>query len=57
MVIDTSFRVNELLKLRIKDIMYKIAGDHQYAEVMVNEKTGSQELLPYNSNNNFKKLL
>jgi hypothetical protein len=57
MVIDKSCRVNELLKLRIKDIMYKIAGDHQYAEVMVNEKTGSQELLPYNSNNNFKKLL
>jgi integrase/recombinase XerD len=44
MAIDTSCRVNELLKLRIKDIMYKNAGDHQYAEVMVNGKTGSRVL-------------
>ena len=44
MAIDTSCRVNELLKLRIKDIMYKNAGDHQYAEVLANGKTGSRSL-------------
>jgi integrase len=42
--IDTSCRGNELLKLRIKDILYKNAGSHQYAEVVVNGKTGSRTL-------------
>ena len=42
MAIDTSCRGHELLKIRIKDILYKTAGDHQYAEMLVNGKTGSR---------------
>jgi integrase/recombinase XerD len=41
---DTSCRPHELLKLRIKDIMFKTVGNHQYAEVLVNGKTGSRPL-------------
>lgn len=44
MAIDTSCRGHELLKIRIKDILYKTAGDHQYAEILVNGKTGSRVL-------------
>jgi integrase/recombinase XerD len=44
MAIDTSCRGNELLKLRIKDILFKNAGNHQYAEMLVNGKTGSRVL-------------
>ena len=39
---DTSCRPHEILRLRIKDIVFKMAGDRQYAEVMVNGKTGSR---------------
>jgi integrase len=39
---DTSCRPHELLKLRIKDIVFKTAGNYQYAEVLVNGKTGSR---------------
>ena len=50
---DTSCRPHEILKLRIKDIMFKtIACDsnsYQYAEVLVNGKTGSRQLLLINS--------
>src|SRR5919198_2815305 len=49
---DTSCRPHEILKLRIKDIMFKtIASDHnyQYAEVFVNGKTGSRHQLLINS--------
>jgi integrase len=42
MAIDTSCRGHELLKIRIKDILYKTAGNYQYAEVLVNGKTGSR---------------
>jgi integrase/recombinase XerD len=44
MAIDTSCRGHELLKLRLKDIVYKNAGNSQYAEVLVNGKTGSRVL-------------
>jgi integrase len=50
---DTSCRPHELLKLRIKDIVFKSAsGNRQYAEVLVNGKTGSRHIplidsLPY----------
>jgi len=44
MAIDTSCRGHELLRLRIKDIMYKTAGSHQYAEISVNGKTGNRVL-------------
>jgi len=50
---DTSCRPHELLKLRIKDIVFRNAsGNRQYAEVLVNGKTGSRHIplidsLPY----------
>lgn len=49
---DTGCRPHELLKLRIKDVMFKNAGDKQYAEVLLTGKTGSRHIplidsLPY----------
>jgi integrase len=41
---DTGCRPHELLKLRIKDIAFKSAGNRQYAEVLVNGKTGSRHI-------------
>ena len=41
---DTSCRPHELLKLRIKDIVFKSIGTRQYAEVLVNGKTGNRHL-------------
>lgn len=42
---DTSCRPHELLKLKIKDIVFKsAAGNKQYAEVLVNGKTGSRHI-------------
>jgi hypothetical protein len=50
---DTSCRPHELLKLRIKDIVFKTAttntGTYQYAEVLVNGKTGSRHIALINS--------
>jgi hypothetical protein len=43
---DTSCRPHELLKLRIKDVNFKISPDkYQYAELLVNGKTGSRPLV------------
>jgi integrase len=43
---DTSCRPHELLKLRIKDVNFKITSDkYQYAELIVNGKTGSRPLV------------
>ena len=39
---DTSCRPSELLKLKIKDLVFKMAGNRQYAEIVVNGKTGSR---------------
>jgi integrase/recombinase XerD len=39
---DLSCRPHEILSLRIKDISFKTTGSHQYAEVLVNGKTGSR---------------
>ena len=51
---DTSCRPHELLKLRIKDIIFKNepTGNRQYAEILVSGKTGSRHIplidsLPY----------
>jgi len=41
---DLSCRPHELLKLRIKDVIFKTRGDRQYAEVLVNGKTGQRTL-------------
>ena len=49
MAIDSSCRVHELLKIRIKDILYKTTGSYQYAEVLVNGKTGSRVIPLFNS--------
>jgi hypothetical protein len=51
---DLSARPHEILKLRIREVHFKTtaAGSHQYAEVLVNGKTGSRPIpliysLPY----------
>lgn len=49
---DLSARPSEILNLKIKDIVIKNVGTKQYAEVLVNGKTGSRHLplidsLPY----------
>ena len=43
---DTGCRPHEILKLRLKDITFKTAGrgEHQYAEVLINGKTGSRTI-------------
>jgi integrase/recombinase XerD len=49
---DLSARPSEILSLKIKDIIFKNAGGKQYAECLVNGKTGTRHLplidsLPY----------
>jgi integrase len=39
---DTSARPSEILKLRVREINFKRAGDKTYAEISVNGKTGSR---------------
>jgi integrase len=46
---DLSCRPHEILKLKMKDIQFKSSGDHQYAEVLLNGKTGSRNLPLINS--------
>jgi integrase len=46
---DTGCRPHELLKLRIKDIVFKKSETRQYAEVLVNGKTGSRHIPLINS--------
>jgi len=47
---DSSCRPHELLKLKIKDVMFKMTGDkRQYAEVLVNGKTGQRHIPLINS--------
>lgn len=46
---DTSCRPHEILKLRIKDVTFKMAGERQYAEVLVNGKTGTRQIPLINS--------
>jgi integrase len=41
---DLSCRPHEILKLRLKDIHFKNSGDYQYAEVLLNGKTGSRNI-------------
>jgi uncharacterized protein YihD (DUF1040 family) len=41
---DLSARPHEILNLKIKDVVFKIAGNKQYAEVLVNGKTGSRPI-------------
>ena len=46
---DTGCRPHEILGLRIKDVVFKMANDRPYAEVMVNGKTGSRSVPLINS--------
>jgi integrase len=46
---DTSCRPHELLKLRIRDVVFKSIDNRQYAEVLVNGKTGSRHIPLINS--------
>jgi integrase len=42
---DSACRPNELLKLRIKDVVFKVTPDKkQYAEILVNGKTGTRHI-------------
>jgi integrase len=49
---DSSCRPSEILGLKVKSIVFKTTGQHQYAEVLVNGKTGTRPIplfsaLPY----------
>jgi integrase/recombinase XerD len=47
---DSAARPHELLKLRIKDVVFKLTPDKkQYAEILVNGKTGSRPIPLINS--------
>jgi integrase len=47
---DTACRPSELLRLRIKDVVFKLTSDKkQYAEVVVNGKTGTRQIPLINS--------
>jgi integrase/recombinase XerD len=41
---DSSCRPHEILKLKIRDIAFKTTGNYQYAEALVNGKTGSRPI-------------
>ena len=42
---DSAARPHELLKLRIKEVVFKLAPDKkQYAEILVNGKTGTRHI-------------
>jgi integrase/recombinase XerD len=41
---DLSCRPHEIVKLKIRDLSFKTTGTYQYAEVVVNGKTGSRPL-------------
>ena len=41
---DLSCRPHEILSLHIKDISFKTTGSHQYAEILVNGKTGTRHI-------------
>lgn len=49
MAVDTSCRPHEILRMKIKDIVFKMAGDRQYAEVLVSGKTGNRVIPLFNS--------
>jgi integrase len=46
---DTSCRPHELLALKIKDIVFKSVDKYQYAQIVVNGKTGSRSIPPIQS--------
>lgn len=46
---DSSCRPSELLRLKIKDVVFKMVGNKQYAEILVNGKTGTRHIPLINS--------
>jgi len=46
---DLSARPHEILKLKIKDIAFKVVGTYQYVDVVVNGKTGTRPIPLINS--------
>lgn len=46
---DTSARPDEILKLRVREINFKLAGDKTYAQISVNGKTGNRIIPLFNS--------
>jgi len=46
---DTSARPSEILRLRVKEINFKSAGDKTYAQIFVSGKTGSRPIPLFNS--------
>jgi integrase len=54
---DTSCRPGELLKLKIKDVVFKSICAYHYAEALVNGKTGSRPIPLYNCLPYFKSWL
>jgi integrase len=46
---DTSCRPSEILRIKVKEIVFKMIGNRQYAEVLVNGKTGSRHIPLINS--------
>jgi integrase/recombinase XerD len=41
---DTSCRPHEIVKLKIKDVVFRTTGNYQYAEALVNGKTGTRPI-------------
>jgi integrase/recombinase XerD len=41
---DSSCRPHEILKLKIRDVAFKTTGNYQYAEALVNGKTGTRPI-------------
>jgi integrase len=46
---DSSCRPHEILRLKVKDIQFKTSGNYQYAECLVNGKTGTRHIPLINS--------
>ena len=46
---DASTRPDEILRLRVKEINFKLAGDKTYAQISVNGKTGNRVIPLFNS--------
>jgi integrase/recombinase XerD len=46
---DASTRPDEILRLRVKDINFKLAGNKTYAQISVNGKTGNRVIPLFNS--------
>ena len=46
---DSSCRPHEILKLKIRDVVFKMAGNRLYAEILVNGKTGIRAIPLINS--------